>query len=254
MSGVFGFTLERVRNYEQALVERRRRAGMAPDNLETALGPALVSFRATGSTAEATDFFARLVKSQAESRFGLQLRKEWAFRTGNLSEFLQLDQVRLDNEPVDTEPTSARSSSLVLAAAGDLAVARSRLSRAVMDQYRQRVANEPHNDNVWRNLAEAEALLGNKDEALRCAREAVKQAPESIDAMDGPLASRSLAFVYAWTGEKDRALAEYARLLLLPGAELNVHEMRRSPEFFPLQEDPRFQALINDPKNNAPLL
>ncbi len=33
----------------------------------------------------------------------------------------------------------------------------------------------------------------------------------------------------------------------------NVHEMRHHPDFFPLQGDPRFEALLNDPKNNAPL-
>jgi hypothetical protein len=42
-------------------------------------------------------------------------------------------------------------------------------------------------------------------------------------------------------------------MLLIPGAELNVHEMRRAPEFFPLQGDPRFEALLQDRKNNAPL-
>ena len=95
-------------------------------------------------------------------------------------------------------------------------------------------------------------MLGHRDEALRCARQAVELVPESLDAGDGLASSRSLAFVYAWTGDKDRALAEYARLLRVPSG-LNVHEMRRSPEYFPLRGDPRFEALLNDPKNNAPL-
>jgi len=36
-------------------------------------------------------------------------------------------------------------------------------------------------------------------------------------------------------------------------ASLNVHAMRHHPYFFPRQGDPRFEALLNDPKNNAPL-
>jgi len=56
-------------------------------------------------------------------------------------------------------------------------------------------------------------------------------------------------------------LAEYARLLRTPmtqgtarnAATLNVHVMRHHPFYFPLQGDPRFEALLNDPKNNAPL-
>jgi hypothetical protein len=79
-----------------------------------------------------------------------------------------------------------------------------------------------------------------------------------------PRVVRRLAFVYAWTGDKDRAIAEYARLLRVPysGIErnaltrtgaLNVHVMRRDPRFAPLQGDPRFEALLNNPANNAPL-
>jgi tetratricopeptide (TPR) repeat protein len=254
LSGVFGFVLERMRHFELALTERRRRAGMVPDNLEIAFGPAQVAFRATGSTAEATELFARLSKSQAESRVGLQLRKQWAYRTGNLVEFLQLDRATSREQLDDIEGmVAARTAAIVLAATGDMAGARARLSPAVMERNRERVRAEPLNDGAWRSRAEAEALLGNKDEALRCAREAVRLAPETIDAMDGALVSRSLAFVYSWTGDKESALAEYARLLRLPGAELFVHEMRRSPEFFPLQGDSRFQALLDDPKSNSPL-
>jgi hypothetical protein len=85
--------------------------------------------------------------------------------------------------------------------------------------------------------------------------------PESLDALRGPTRSLSLAFVYSWTGDKDRSIAEYARLLRIPVSVsyavnengLNVHEMKRCPAYAPLRGDPRFEALLNDPKNNAPL-
>ena len=34
---------------------------------------------------------------------------------------------------------------------------------------------------------------------------------------------------------------------------VNVFVMRRHPAYAPLRDDPRLQALLNDPKNNAPL-
>ena len=75
-----------------------------------------------------------------------------------------------------------------------------------------------------------------------------------------------LASIYAWAGDKDRALRELTSLLQTPGhhfirfeggddqrARINVHELRTSLEFSPLRGDPRFEALLNDPKNNEPL-
>ena len=57
----------------------------------------------------------------------------------------------------------------------------------------------------------------------------------------------------AWTGDKEGALAEFARLLRTPyGA--NIYAARGDPGWLPLRGDPRFEALLNDPKNNAPLL
>lgn len=90
---------------------------------------------------------------------------------------------------------------------------------------------------------------------MRCAQKAIEILPESTDHWSGPSIAATLAFVYAWTGDKNRAIEEYARLLRVPNpnSELNVHEMKRSPAFAPLRDDPRFQALLADPKNNAPL-
>ena len=99
--------------------------------------------------------------------------------------------------------------------------------------------------------------MGRKEEALSCAQKAVDLVPVSVNASEGADRRADLAFVYAWTGDKDRALAEYAQLLRKPlytgGTLVNVHVMKHHPAFLPLQGDPRFEALLNEPKNNAPL-
>jgi hypothetical protein len=50
---------------------------------------------------------------------------------------------------------------------------------------------------------------------------------------------------------KDRALAEIERLLHVPWG-MNIYVARAS--FRPLHDEPRFEELVPDPKNNEPLL
>lgn len=113
----------------------------------------------------------------------------------------------------------------------------------------------PNQPGRWSTLAQWEALLGNKEEALRCAQKAVELASDAMGLGNQSATAQSVAFafIYTWTGDKDRAIAEYARLLHEPYSFLNVHEMERHPAFAPLRGDPRFEALLADPKNNAPL-
>ena len=62
------------------------------------------------------------------------------------------------------------------------------------------------------------------------------------------------ASALAYVGEKDRALAEFERLLRVPfGTNAVLDRGIWNGSWKPLRDDPRFQALINDPKNNAPL-
>ena len=81
--------------------------------------------------------------------------------------------------------------------------------------------------------------------------------PDPADVVVGPTYSTNFAQILAWTGDKDGALAELARLLRMPtGSDnpLNVYAARHDVGWLPLRGDPRFEALLTDPQNNAPLL
>ena len=128
--------------------------------------------------------------------------------------------------------------------------------------YRALVAAEPDNERAWALLAIMEALLGNRDEARRCADRAVEFVPIAAHPFFGPRNLAARAFVRAWTGDKAAAIDDYARLLTLPFGSLrnigpfdgsSVFEMKTDPTYAPLRGEPAFEALLNDPKNRAPL-
>ncbi|MSU65670.1 MAG: hypothetical protein EXS38_06130 [Opitutus sp.] len=92
------------------------------------------------------------------------------------------------------------------------------------------------------------AVAGNKEAALRRAQKAVELLPESLDVLDGTQVSVDLAFVRVWTGDKNRAIADLARLFRAPfrnGANsrpLNVYWMKLESGVFPPARRPAFRG------------
>ena len=116
------------------------------------------------------------------------------------------------------------------------------------------LGEQPLNAQLWAGLSLAHGLLGAHDEAVRCGAKARELLPESRDALSGVGISALCASALAYAGEKDRALAEFERLLHVPfGTNPILDRGICSGSWKPLRDDPRFQALLNDPKNNLPL-
>src|SRR5437867_5937671 len=85
-------------------------------------------------------------------------------------------------------------------------------------------------------VATLDAGLGQKEEAIREARRAVDLLPIAKDSLNGPTLVANLALVYAWTGERDRALEQLEKVATIPGV----------PEFVPTYGDLRFNPCWDD--------
>ncbi len=101
-------------------------------------------------------------------------------------------------------------------------------------------------------LAQIDAGLGHKEQAISEGRRAVDLMPISKDAYDGPLVLQGLAQVYVWTGEKERAMEVLEKLVRFPGYVAYGY-LLRDPIWDPLRGDPRFEKILASlaPKETA---
>ncbi|HVT73877.1 MAG TPA: TIR domain-containing protein [Lacunisphaera sp.] len=235
------------RHYDEAIAVRRAQVDLEPRNLRSATQLALLPFHATGSEREMEALLQRLPPDPGFSDPSLvAIRASWAGITGDLRGFIRLWEQSGPNWRIADGPENlAIGQALVLD--GQAARARPILEKE-RERFRARVATRPDVADNWFSLAMTFALLGDKAGAA----ETWKKMEAAIPPQE-IRGSRRVLFL-AWTGEKDLALDELARCLAgKAGVPPNVHMIRRSIDWRPLQGDPRFEALLNDPKNNAPL-
>jgi serine/threonine protein kinase len=112
---------------------------------------------------------------------------------------------------------------------------------------RQQVANvlagHPDDALILCALGTIDAVLGNKDDALREGQRAVELLPLEKDAIDAAVVRQYLAAIYAWSGEKDLALKELQRCVSIPG-HLTYGQLRLDPMWEPLRGGARFERIV----------
>lgn len=251
-----GLLLDAGRRYADSGIEMRRALALGALLKRSDLNWGLVRmpYYSTGSTVEMEKYLSVLKETGRPSGLFTFGRQHEKFAEGNLA---------LGEDATPPGPSYAGDwtwflhRAVMLAGKGRLPEAHALLAHAPAN-LRSRLALDPTNWRMWCNLGCIEAVLGHAEEALRAVRRAVEMVPTEKDHWEGPQVEENLAFVYAWTGDKTRAIEAYARLLQSPHvsprmAANSVHVLRHALWFAPLRGDPRWEELLNDPKNNAPL-
>ena len=245
--------LAEARRYDELAAAWRKMAALRPTDLSYGFNAALQSFYATGSRGEAEAYLAHLTPEEAASPEGLSLRARWADDSGDLAELNRIHRLLPYNpqsalKPWEEDIIDARD----FLQAGERAEALQRLGRS-MEEIQTWLAREPRNPRVLFFRGVVEMIQGNPAAAKQDLVQSVALVPVSLDAVDGGVYAALAAFELDYLGEKEMALAEYRRLLPYPGAAdiLNVYSMKADPRST-LRGDPRYQALLEDPKNNAP--
>jgi TolB-like protein/tRNA A-37 threonylcarbamoyl transferase component Bud32 len=105
------------------------------------------------------------------------------------------------------------------------------------------VRDQPNYAAALCALGVLDAVLGNKEDAIREGERAVELMPVGKSAVEGPLLIKNLAIIYAWTGQKDRAIGRLTEIAKLPN-DVSYGHLRLNPLWDPLRGDPRFEAIV----------
>jgi TolB-like protein/Tfp pilus assembly protein PilF len=112
------------------------------------------------------------------------------------------------------------------------------------------VGERPEDGKALIVLAEIDAALGRKEEAVREGERAVELLPVAKDALLGGTMLSRLARVYAQVGDADRAFNLLERVTKIPFG-VTYGSLKLEDVWDPLRGDPRFEKIVADlaPKN-----
>jgi TolB-like protein/Tfp pilus assembly protein PilF len=143
----------------------------------------------------------------------------------------------------DGQPPHSWADAQVARARGDKQAAQ-RAFAAARENVDAWWGDEPKGANYFALIAKLDAGLGRKEEAIREAQRAVEIEPIARDSLNGPICIANLALVYAWTGERDRALEQLEKIATVPGAGPTYGDLRFNPCWDSLRGDNRFDKIV----------
>ena len=131
--------------------------------------------------------------------------------------------------------------------AGDTAGAKANAEQA-RNTFEHLYKDQPDNPNLAAEIALANAVLGEKDLALKGAERAIVLSATAKDPFMGPSFQENLALIQTIFGENNRAISTLSQLLQTRpyGQTITPAFLRLDPIWDPLRSDPAFQKLCEE--------
>jgi serine/threonine protein kinase/tetratricopeptide (TPR) repeat protein len=141
------------------------------------------------------------------------------------------------------EQTSSWAEGQVARARGDKQKALAAFA-AARNKLEAKFGDIPKDAIYLSEVATLDAGLGRKEDAIRNARHAVELLPIAKDSLNGPTLVANLALVYAWTGERARALDQLEIVATIPGEAPAYGDLLLNPCWDDLRADKRFDKIV----------
>jgi TolB-like protein/Tfp pilus assembly protein PilF len=125
---------------------------------------------------------------------------------------------------------------------GDKELARTSLTAARVI-FERTTQEQPDYSQAWSYLGLTDAMLGRREDAVREGKRACEILPYTKDSWIGPAWMTNLAAIYTWCGDKDAALEQLESTVKLP-VGISYGELKQSPDWDAIRDDPRFQKLL----------
>ena len=209
-------------------------------------------YLAEGNLQDAARFLSE-TNWQTRNEYTLNIKLAQLKLERNYGEAVRLLQTRLAQFHYASEYDKAHDQ-LALAVmqrfAGDTAAIKATAEQA-RDTFESVCKNQPDNVFALAMLANANALIGERDLALTQVTRSMTLLPSAKDAIIGPALEAYVAEIQTTCGETSRPIATLARLLRKPGFGINSAPvtpalLRLDPVWDPLRTDPAFQKLCEE--------
>ncbi|PYL20161.1 MAG: hypothetical protein DMF44_15180, partial [Verrucomicrobia bacterium] len=241
-----------LRQFSAALKLRDRTLDITPND-PARMAEKAGTYQPEGNLQEAAKLLSE-VNAQTPSTIAFitkitQLRLE-----RNLGEAIRLLQARLAQFRYDSEIEKINNQlwlALTQRLNGDTAGANVTAAQA-RSTLESLCKNQPDNALLAAGLSLANAVLGEKELALKEAERAITLSPSIKDRMRGPACEEILALVETMVGENSRAISTLTRLLQTPysswlySGPVTASLLRLDPFWDPLRADPAFQKLCGE--------
>jgi TolB-like protein/Tfp pilus assembly protein PilF len=242
-----------LRQFPSALKLYGRALDIVPTELSLVTVKATL-YQAEGNLQEAAKLLAEVnEQTPSDAAFGDKINQLRLER--NLGEAIRLLQARQAQFHFASEIDKGSNQltlALVQYLAGNTAGAKTNAEQA-RNTFEPLCKNQPDNSNLAGMLSLANAVLGEKDSALKGAERAIILLPSVKDPVLGPTLEENLALIETIFGENSRAISTLTRLLQTPyisglygPTPVTPALLRLDPLWDPLRADPAFQKLCEE--------